>query len=485
MFNRFGIGARLFLAFLAITAVSLSSGVGSWFILRSISQAQMKMSTEALPAIAAMQRAADASARLVAAAPALTAARNENSRGRQEAEMTALALEIRKSLADERFSSFPPETVTKLSGTVDLLVSNLSAQSALVKERLENQRSFNRNADKTIKAATEIVDLSETLVSNASAGASAVIANLYGIVEDPARRAETFDALDRLIEQDIYLLDRMWELRLRSSQIALLVNRLTRAIDAREVQEISARAEEHLRVVSRRVTSIEDPVRRGQAAGFLRVLTASISASPSGQNLFLQKSRLIAIEEGLDRVSVDNRNLSTNLSRVAQDMIVSSESFARSTAALTDRAVNAGLYVLVASTIVAIIVSGLIVWLYVERSVVRRLANLAGAMQRLTDGDLTVRVEEEGAHELKAMSRAVMAFRNETSKRQALEIERERTNEELGRHREALQDLVGERTRQLQDANALLQREVEQHAQAREIAERASKAKSEFLSRDS
>ncbi len=481
MFNRLGIGARLFIAFLGITAVSLSSGVASWFILRGISQAQIRMSAEALPAVAAMQRTADASARLVAAAPALTAARDESSRGKQEAELAALALEIRQSVADARFSSFPRETVEKLSGTVDLLVSNLSAQNSLVKERLEKQRNFSRRADETIKAATAIVDLSETLVSNASAGASAVIANLYGLVEDPSRKTETFDALDGLIEQDIFLLDRMWELRLRGSQIALLVNRLTRAINGKEVQEIGMRSQEQLRIVRRRVASIDDPVRREQASGFLKVLTASIGASPPGENLFQQKLRLTAIEEELDKVAADNRNLSADVSRVAQDMLVSSESFARSTAAQTDRAVNTGLYVLVVSTIVAILVSGLIVWLYVERSVVRRLANLAGAMQRLTDGDLEVEVEEEGARELKAMSRAVLAFRDESSKRRALETERERTNEELRRHRETLQDLVGERTLQLQNANTLLQQEVEQHARAREKAESASRAKSEFL----
>lgn len=481
MFNRLGIGARLFIAFLGITAVSLSSGVASWFILRGISQAQIRMSAEALPAVAATQRTADASARLVAAAPALTGARDETSRSKQEAELSALALEIRKSVTDARFSSLPGETVAKLSGTVDLLVSNLSAQNRLVKERLEAQRNFNRRADETIKAATAIVDLSETLVSNASAGASAVIASLYGLVEDPAQQVETFDALDRLIEQDIYLLDRMWELRLRSSQIGLLINRLTRAIDGREVQEISTGSQEHLRVVRRRVASIDDPVRREQASGFLQVLATSIGTSPSNQSLFSQKLRLIAIGDELDRVAADNRNLSAEVSRVAQDMLVSSENFARSTANQADRAVNAGLYFLVISTLVSVLISGLIVWLYVERSVVRRLANLAGAMQRLTDGDLTVEVEEEGTRELRAMSTAVRAFRDESKQRRALETERERTNEELRHHREKLQDLVGERTQQLQDANKLLQHEVEQHAQAREKAESASRAKSEFL----
>jgi two-component system sensor histidine kinase TorS len=481
MFNRLGIGARLFIAFLGITALSLSPGVAGWFILRSISQAQLRMNVEALPAVAATQHTAEASARLVTAAPALIAAKDEVSRAKQEAELSALTQEIRKSVADAHLSSLDPESATKLSGTVDLLVSNLSAQNRLVKERLELQRIFSRRAEETIAAATAIVDLSETLVSNASAGASAVIANLYGLIDDPVRHAEAYDALDRLIEQDIYLLDRTWELRLRSSQIGLLTNRLTRAIDRGEVLELAEGYQEHLRVVHRRVASIDDPVRREQAAGFLQMLGASIGSSPSGPSLFGRKLRLIAIGDELDEVAEDNRKLSAEVSRVARDMLLRSENFARDTASQADRAVDTGLYVLVLSSLIAVLISGLIVWLYVERSVVRRLANLAGAMRRLTNGDLTVEVEEEGTHELKALSTAVRVFRDESKQRRALEIERERTNEELRRHREELQYLVGERTQQWQDANILLQREVAQHAEAREKAESASRAKSEFL----
>ena len=88
-------------------------------------------------------------------------------------------------------------------------------------------------------------------------------------------------------------------------------------------------------------------------------------------------------------------------------------------------------------SLLAVAVSGLIVWLFVERGIVRRLTNLTDAMQRLTRGDLR-QVEQEGTRELKALSEAVVAFRDESKKRRALEIERERTNEELRRHREEL-----------------------------------------------
>lgn len=474
MLSNLGIGARLFLAFLGITALSLSPGVTGWLILREISDSQTRLNTEALPAVVAAQRTAETSARLVAAAPALTLAHDEASRAKQEAELLSLADEILKSVAEAKFSSLDKASAGSLAGTVDALVRNLSVQSRLVKERLELQRNFSDRAERSITAATAIVDLSETLVSNASARASAEVASLYGLIDDRARHKEAYDALDRLVEEDIYLLDRMWELRLRSSQIGLLVNRLTRAIDRNEVADIAGSYKGHLRVVRRRVASIDDPVWRAQAASFLTLLDAANASAPFDVGLFGERVRLLEISDELERVAEDNRNLSAKVSHVAQDMINSSQAIAQTISARAGRAVSVGLYVLVSSSLIAVLISGFIVWLYVERGIVRHLASLVNAMQRLTDGDLSVEVEYEGTRELKALSTAVAAFRDESKQRRALENERERTNEELRRHREELQELIGERTEQLQQ-------EVAGHAEARKRAEAASRTKSDFL----
>jgi two-component system sensor histidine kinase TorS len=479
-FRRFGIGARLFIAFVVITAVSLSSGVASWFVLREISGAQSRLIAEALPAVSATQRTAEVAAKLVAAAPALTAANDETARQHQEALLSSLAMKIRQSVAEVGIVT-SDATAINLGETVNSLVSNLSAQNALVKERIALNAAFAQRAMHSIEAATGIVDLSETLVSNASAGTAAVIANLYGLIEEPHHREEAYEALDRLIEHDIYLLGNMFELRLRSSQIGLLANQLTRTLTEAEVTEIAGDYRDHLRVIRRRIVSIDDPVRREQAMDHLAVLDAANGEAPWSQSLFGQRVRLIEIGAELDRVSVANAAVSGEVSRIAQAMLADSERFARQTAEQAGAAVSTGFYSLVVSSLVAIMISGLIVWLYVERRVVRRLGSLAVAMQRLTDGDLAVDVADEGTHELKALSNAVRAFRDESQQRRALEIERERTNEELRRHREELQVLIDERTRQLQDSNARLQQEVVKHAEAREKAEIANRAKSDFL----
>lgn len=460
MLSRFGIGARLFIAFLGIAALSLSSGIAGWWILRDVSQAQLRLTREALPAVAAAQATGDATRRLLAAGQNLAAAGDEATRERHAAEIAELSTALRRVLADAALSQLDYASLSEMSGSAEILLANLKAQNQLVKERLQLLASFDKRTENTLAAGSSLVDLSETLVSNASAGASAVVSGLYGLIDAPQFHGAAYDALDRLIEQDIYLLDRMWELRLKASQLGLLTNRLSRAITREEVVGLAEDFGAHLRIVKRRVDSIDDPIRREQAEGLLSVLRHTAGDAKNTSSLFEDRLRLISIGRELDSVTLRNRELSTRLDSVAQGVVTKAQGFARTTSEQADRAVSAGVWVLLATLGVAVLVSGVIVWLYVERGVVRRLGELAGAMNRVTRGDLAVTVTQGGTHELKALADAVTAFRD--------------VSRQLRRHQDELQELVDERTEQLR-------REVENHAAARAVAERASRAKSDFL----
>ena len=130
---------------------------------------------------------------------------------------------------------------------------------------------------------------------------------------------DAFDALDRLIEQDIFLLDRMWELRLRSSQIGLLTNRLTRAIDRTEVADIASDFEEP-------PAGGAPPGGQHRRSGPARAGRQSISAALRGgirqlavsSSLFGDRVRLLAIGEELASVSQRNGGLASALNGVAR-----------------------------------------------------------------------------------------------------------------------------------------------------------------------
>ena len=481
MLHRFGIGGRLFLAFLCITGLSLTSGIVSWLILRNIADAQAVVNAQALPAVAATQRTAELSAKLIATAPALAAVRSRDELLAEQAKLATLSQEIVKSLAEVRQLAIDPDLVETFTGSVEKMLANLKQNNELVRQRLDEDKAYRDGAEAATAAAQSILLLSETLISNASAGASAVTANLYGLIGDPARREDAYTALDRLIEHDIYLMERMYELRHRSAQVSLLINRLSRAESKAEINEISGIFQDHVKVIRRRILSIDDPVRRKQGVELFGAIEAAAGEVPVANSIFGRRQRVVDLAGSLDAMAQANRDLAVTQNQVARNILDRSDEFARTTAERADNAVRIGVVVLVVTLLVAILASGAIVWFYVERNLVRRLSGLSRAMQRLTAGDLDVTVTDTGDDELRTMAVAVNQFRDESRRRLELEQDRERITDELRRHREELQQLVEEQTEQIRLANTRLRQEAVDHGEARARAEQASSAKSAFL----
>lgn len=481
MLHRFGIGGRLFLAFLCITGLSLSSGIASWLILRNIADAQAVVNAQALPAVAATQHTAELSAKLIATAPALTAVRSPDELLAEQGKLSELSQQLVTSLTEVRRLSIDPRLVEEFAGSVEKMLANLKQNNELVRQRLDEDKAYREGAEAAAEAAQSILLLSETLISNASAGASAVTANLYGLIGDPARREDAYTAVDRLIEHDIYLMERMYELRHRSAQVSLLINRLGRAESLSEISEISGIFQDHMKVIRRRILSIDDPVRRKQGVAFFGAIEAAAGEVPVSGSIFGRRQQVIDLAGRLEAMAQANRDLAVTQNQVARDILDRSDEFARTTADRADNAVRIGVIVLVVTLLGAILASGAIVWLYVERNLVRRLSGLSRAMQRLTAGDLDVTVTDTGDDELRTMAVAVNQFRDESRRRRELEQERERITDELRRHREELQQLVEEQTEQIRQVNTRLRQEVIDHDQARARAEQASSAKSAFL----
>jgi methyl-accepting chemotaxis protein len=57
----------------------------------------------------------------------------------------------------------------------------------------------------------------------------------------------------------------------------------------------------------------------------------------------------------------------------------------------------------------------LVAWLYVGRSIARRLGLLSNAMRRIADGDLDVQIQDNGHDEIANMTRALLFFRQATA----------------------------------------------------------------------
>jgi methyl-accepting chemotaxis protein len=62
---------------------------------------------------------------------------------------------------------------------------------------------------------------------------------------------------------------------------------------------------------------------------------------------------------------------------------------------------------LIILSIAAVIGAALVAWLYVGRSVARRIGLLSGAMRRIADGDLNVDIHDDRSDEIADLSRSL------------------------------------------------------------------------------
>src|SRR5262245_41817971 len=76
---------------------------------------------------------------------------------------------------------------------------------------------------------------------------------------------------------------------------------------------------------------------------------------------------------------------------------------------------RSGQLILTVLSISAVIGAVLVAWLYVARSVARRLGFLSEAMRRIADGDLNVDLPDNRSDEIADMGRALLFFRQATA----------------------------------------------------------------------
>lgn len=122
-----------------------------------------------------------------------------------------------------------------------------------------------------------------------------------------------------------------------------------------------------------------------------------------------------------------------------------------------------------------------VMYVVIYRGIALRLNEASEALSRLSLGDTNVTINSHGDDELTAMANAISAFKDKTAHNQKLQSELRTSASELTEHKAALEITVESRTQELAVANKRLDAEAKGHAQARNMAEEASQAKSLFL----
>ncbi|WP_417728695.1 ATP-binding protein [Roseovarius sp.] len=471
MRTRTGLGARLLAAFLVIAGLPALAGFFGWFELRDVTRAQQQLYENSIPVLSDMRRFTEESSAIITVAPELAAVDDETERRDRAAYLSARVTALSDHLI--RFQSEHGGTGGELTLAVAAMKDGIAELDRLVKQRLSLVQARQEGLDQALGATSALLNMADTLVANAEMGTAAVISNLYEYDPGAPGTSQHLTTLDKLIEVDLFQLGLMFELRSRTAEIGLLFNRIATLTEPTDLAQISANLLERTEIVARRVAAIRDPGRAAQAQTLLATILP-LSDPAGAQGLLGLTEGILQLERQIDSEQATLRVSATRLHEAVTGLAARVQADALFAGTTSMEVIRATRLRSAGAAGFALLLSLAVLWFYVRGNISRRLDNLSDMMTRLAAGQLDMRVAPKGSDEIAGMERAVEVFRRQAIANRNLEEARRRNEEELNRHRTALQELVAEKTEQLRG-------EVEAHAIARQKAEAADRAKSEFL----
>jgi len=449
-----GLNGRLLLAFFVISLFVIAAAAAGLYALNQVGQTLDRITLRIVPVALGVDELSRKAQEIVAAGPALA---NALDRGDVEA-VSGPALrqlvDARTILSNLRAENPHPaafggmgDVLAKFSEHLDLMRSaRLDAIAAADQKRRVIADTFAAYRQFSTIWHPRLLDLrSQVLALQRAMTSPETLANPNGSTADQAIQAEqgrqAVDRFDRAMV-DLLSLD---QIRREGSDAFELIMRAADASRSEDLNPLREEAQRSVRAIDGLVSDSDPDISR-QVSAPLRALRGAILGDSS---IFEAVRREIAATAETRRVIAENEMLSIRL-KDAVDRLVAQSRSELDAADLEARRVKAlGLKVLLTVAGLSLASSLLIVWLYVGRSIVRRLTRLSGAMVEIAAGGREISVPVTGSDEVAAMGRAVEVFRRNAIELDALLAERAETAARL-------EKTVRDRTAELAGREAIL-----------------------------
>ena len=471
--RKLGIAAKLYLAFGSIFLLAVVASSVGWKGFERVTDSQNSVIDQAIPGLRHAHQLSALNASIGADAQQLLRASDEPERERISSALFFDVNQVHALIDDFQQQGFSTGSLRSLRQTVSDIEDKLRQQDELVRRRIHQQARFTDLAAGLIATTEEMNYLADSLVANAASTTTAITSNLYDLVENDASKQQLYEVFDRLVEVDLDAMERMYELRLRSANLNSLFNRVTKEVDLTELARLRKRTVETISILKRRVSEINDPQRHQKATELINAM--EIDNGPLYvYGIFETRISLIQIDQDLTKLSVETAEASQALNGIVSELNAAGGTLINQVSTTAKESLDTSRQLFSAISIVLILVAAAILWWFIKRNVVRRLLSLQSATHAITEGNYDVNIIVEGHDELTDMGKALVGFRNNA-------IHNRKLDEELRQHKAHLEDLVEERSKQLQKTNQMLSEEAQNHAIARKKAEQASQAKTAFL----
>ncbi|CAK2100619.1 two-component system, OmpR family, sensor histidine kinase TorS [Vibrio crassostreae] len=467
------IGRKLLASFLVMALLVLLSALIGVSGFSFVAKTERNVVDSALPAMIEARQVSELSNRIISSVQTLSNARNEAERKKAGTVLFDQLESLLQHIKDLGVDSFDSQLINKLENNVQSVINTLAELGVSVERKLWLNKELSSRVEEMRLLAEELEQLTRTQVLNTATIAVANVTHIYDLLETK-ETDKAYQALDALVEVDLDLSERLHELHLLAFKMLNQIEETQTVTNVERIHQIQSEFDSNLRIMARRVKAVEDPTRSAQMSQLLEELRKrQVVFDISLEQYENTKKSEFLMQNTLELFS----QLNTTVNQLVDD---SNRSTKKAVDELTST-LNLAQWSLSVISVIGLVIVAFIVWRVVYISVVKRLTEYSSALMSIAQGRLNIDISVKGNDELAHMGEAIITARNTAQALQVVAVGEAKAKRELEEHKEHLEELVTDRTYQLQKTNEKLNVEVGNHAKARNAAEQASRAKSAFL----
>ena len=425
MWRRMGVRGRLLLAFLGISAFALIAAAAAMYSFSELGGVLGRITEERVPAALDSLELSRQAERIVAAAPKLLAVSNSDE---QAAVSDEIASEVaRLHLLDQSLEGrVEPARLEVLRDDITRMAANLSALDAAIAERLalaQEREAMMRRVLNTARTARRVSEPGQALIESKLAEWRRAADDPEA--ESPIEPAELTETLGSMLPQQ--------RAELVVANLAEATLRIAAADDPAQLAVLATPVKRSLQQLEKHIAGFPPKLQERAKEQFTTFEEGLLG--PRGL-IAVRGLELQALERA-QRALDENAAISARLTAAVDGLVADAQgemTTARADAASVQRISSR---VLVAVVLASLISSGLIVWLYVQRDLLKRLTALSGSMLAVAGGNLRVPLPPaDERDEIAEMTRALTVFRDT-----AVEVE-DKGLREIERARQRLIDAI-------------------------------------------
>ncbi len=400
---RIGIRARLFMAFGTVAAMTVVATVAAWISFANLSESLERVANTHVLAMASAAQLAESGGAIIATAPALIAAADEQEQKTVWLDLTVLLTRMSALLAEMKSPLVDDGSRSALQHLVGQIAANLKALDTNVDRRFDLAAG---KADLTARLQwlhSDFLDEIEPMVEEARFN----IQTALTAVDVPPSRDDPAGV--QRLRGEMAKRDALAKINASGNRANGLLMRLANAESEDDLQftvfllsQIRESLEKDLAVMHGLASSVS----------LRQVVSSMLSyADSDGDLVRIRSDELLTLAEGR-LLLAGNRKLVDNLSRIIQQRVSALEAATKQATQTSSASIARGKYFLAAIATASLIIAVLAGWIYVGRNIVGRITALGGSMRAIAAGDLSAPVPTGGNDEIAEMAQALLVFRD-------------------------------------------------------------------------